>query len=564
MSPPTELPDPDEFDFEDGETSVGTDLFGTQQVPDYPVLSQLGRYEILGRIARGGMAEVYLARCREDDGSVRHVVVKRVLTELQRDPAILQMFLEEGHIAHRLFHPNICHVYESGEVDGRTFMALEWVHGTSLREAVQRAGPRGALPLPVVAHVIARVADALEYVHHATGIDGRPLSIIHQDVTPHNVMINWRGQVKLLDFGIAKTAAQAKTGAATPQGKYEYMSPEQVRGAPIDARSDVFALGVCLYEGLASRSLYGRDGGMVQVMTAIVEGPVPSARAVRPDVPRELDVIVQKALAKRPEERWASAGEMARALDAWIASKGTPVADVRVAMSIGSLYSVDEKTPLPKHAAQLTGALPAMTDEQANELLDPGGGWAESFRHDDFDPPAPIAAFAPPPATRAPVPPARSLPPRRPLPPAPGLRPPASDLGAPAAGASPFAHAPAQAFQPGASPFAHAPAPAFQPAAPGASSFAHAQAPAFQPAAPHPGPAATSFPSAPAATVGPLPAARASAPVARWAMVRKVAPWAMVRKVALVALAVLGVVTIAAGLVLLGVGLYRLATTGAL
>jgi eukaryotic-like serine/threonine-protein kinase len=246
----------DDFD-DDGEmgrTSVGTDLFGTQEVPQYPAVARLGQFEILGRIARGGMAEVYLARERADDGSVRHVVVKRVLTEMQHDAAMLGMFLDEGRIALRLFHPNVCHVYECGEANGLTFMALEWVHGTSLREVIRRAGPRGGLPVPVAVHVIAKIAGALEYVHHAKGIDGRPLSIVHQDVTPHNVMLSWKGQVKLLDFGIAKTSAEAEHGTAVPQGKFEYMSPEQVRGEPIDARSDIFALGVCLYEALTSRA----------------------------------------------------------------------------------------------------------------------------------------------------------------------------------------------------------------------------------------------------------------------------------------------------------------------
>jgi serine/threonine-protein kinase len=369
-------------DFDDGElerTSVGVnELFGAQEVPQYPAVAKLGQFEILGRIARGGMAEVYLARDRAEDGSVRHVVVKRVLTEMQHDAAMLRMFLDEGAIALRLFHPNVCHVYECGEANGLTFMALEWVHGTSLREVIRRAGPRGGIPVPVAVHVIARIAGALEYVHHAKGVDGRPLSIVHQDVTPHNVMLSWKGQVKLLDFGIAKTSAQAEHGASVPQGKFEYMSPEQVRGEPIDARSDVFALGVCLYEALTARSLYSRESPP-QIMTAIVEEPVPSIRSVRPDLPDALDRIVRRALAKRRDERFASAGEMEKALDAWLQKNGHTVADVRVALAVSGLFTPAEKAPLPPGAANLTGTLAAISEREA--ITAAQESWAERFDH---------------------------------------------------------------------------------------------------------------------------------------------------------------------------------------
>jgi serine/threonine protein kinase len=220
----TDLPEEDGLDFDDGEmgaTSVGTDLFKAVEVPAYPAIAKIGPYEILGRLARGGMAEVYLARTREDDGSVTHVVVKRMLSEIENDPAMRALFLEEGRTAMRLFHPNICHAYDVGESSGMTYMALEWVHGVSLRDAVRRAGQKG-LPIPVVAHVAAKV------------LDGRALGLVHQDVTPHNVMIRWTGEVKLLDFGIAKQAGQGVERGKAIQGKYEYMSPEQVRGRPLD------------------------------------------------------------------------------------------------------------------------------------------------------------------------------------------------------------------------------------------------------------------------------------------------------------------------------------------
>jgi serine/threonine-protein kinase len=263
-------------------------------------------------------------------------------------------------------------------------MVLEWVHGTSLRELVRRAKAQNAtLPVQLAVHIIAKVASALDYVHNARGLDGKPLSIIHQDVTPHNVMLSWKGQVKLLDFGIAKTSVGE--GQGVPQGKYEYMSPEQVRSEPIDPRSDVFALGVCLYEVLTGSSLYQRDG-VPQTMTAIVEEPVPSVRALRKDIPEALDRILTRALAKRPKDRFATAGEMQRALDDWLARNGGAIADVRLALTVGGYFNGAEKQPLPKHAAQFTGTFAALTGAKPSRASEPEVDveqpeWAQSFQH---------------------------------------------------------------------------------------------------------------------------------------------------------------------------------------
>lgn len=379
---------------DDGEmesTTLGVDLFGTQDVPVYPAVAQLGRYEILGRLARGGMAEIYLARAREDDGSTRHVVVKRVLTEMQHEPEMLRLFVEEGRTALRLFHPHVCHVYDVEETNGLTYMVLEWVHGTSLREVVRRAAKqKGALPVALGVHVIAKVASALEYVHNARGLDGKPLSIIHQDVTPHNVMLSWKGQVKLLDFGIAKTPSVDGESGGAPQGKYEYMSPEQVRGERIDPRSDVFALGICLFEVLTGRSPYARDS-IPATMTAVVEEPVPSIRSVKAELPEGLDRIVQRALAKRRDDRFQTAGDMQKALEDWLARNGGAIADVRLALTVGGYFSPAEKQPLPPHATEitgtfavLTGAAPAPTEPAAD------APWVERFDHETGSPPAPI------------------------------------------------------------------------------------------------------------------------------------------------------------------------------
>jgi serine/threonine-protein kinase len=396
------------LDFDDGEmgaTSVGTELFKSVEVPAYPAIARIGRYEILGRLARGGMAEVYLARAREDDGSVTHVVVKRVLSEIENDPEMRAMFLDEGRTALRLFHPNVCHAYEVGEASGMTFLALEWVHGVSLRDAVRRAGQKG-LPVPVVVHIASKVLGALEYVHTAKGVDGRQLGLVHQDVTPHNVMMRWTGEVKLLDFGIAKQAGKGVERGKAIQGKYEYMSPEQVRGRPLDARSDVFAMGVCLYEALTGRQLYGRGGPQLSMM-AITNEPPPSMEADRPGISKELDAIVRRALAKNPAERWPSAAAMQAALEKWLAVNGHAVGVQRVAVALGTMFTPAEKSPLPPGAKQMTGTLQAMNVASAEQVLADASeqqSWSESFAHAPSEPPPPMPPMEPlPPAAAQPA-----------------------------------------------------------------------------------------------------------------------------------------------------------------
>jgi len=352
----------EEFDFEDSATVVDMGLAGGPDLPPYPTLAVFGPFEILGRLARGGMAEVYLARETTSAGKPRHVVLKRILPERENDAEFIRMFRDEADLATRLFHPNICHVYECGEIDGTTFMTLEFVYGVTLRKVLRRAARVGGLPPRVAAHIIGKVADALNYVHTATGVEGRPLNIIHRDVSPHNIMIGWDGRVKLLDFGIAKTTSQeADTEAGVLKGKYAYLSPEQARGKPLDGRSDIFSLGICLYEALTSRPLYHQPG-MLQTLEAIVRGPVPSPLSVTTVAP-ELDAITQRALQKRPTDRFATAAEMKEAIDDFLwRDGGAFVSPKEVADVLQQLFPDEgDRSPLPENASQLTGSFGALT-----------------------------------------------------------------------------------------------------------------------------------------------------------------------------------------------------------
>ncbi len=384
----------DLFDDEaDGATVVDTSFWNQPKVPDYPALAHFGRFEILGRIARGGMAEVYLAREWDEHGKARHLVVKRVLPEMRNDERLLRMFLDEGNVAVRLYHQNVCHVYECGEIDGETFMALEWVWGVSLHSVIERMAARDAcIPWPVAVELCAQIASALQYVHHAKGVGGKPLSIVHRDVSPHNVMVSWTGAVKLLDFGIAKTSSEHTTSGTV--GKYGYMSPEQAQSQPIDARSDLFSLGVVLYEALTSRALYDRPT-LLATLTAVVREPVPSLRAERPELPEPLEHIVGRALAKDPTHRFQSAGEMSAALRQVLRSNGHLVSQQRVALFLDGLYDEEEKKPLNTGSAKLTGSFKALTDEGALAALHVNEELHASFDHALEDPPAAPPAGAP-------------------------------------------------------------------------------------------------------------------------------------------------------------------------
>ncbi len=376
----------DDDDFDDGEnrTVVDTSFWKQPEIPHYPALATFGRFEILGRIARGGMAEVYLAREPEDDGSVRHIVVKRVLPEMEDNPDFLRMFLEEGKTAVRLYHTNVCHVYECGEIDGTAFMALEWVYGPSLQDVIRRAAAKGsAVPWPVAVEIVAQVASALQYVHHAKGVGGRPLNIVHRDVSPHNVMMSWSGNVKLLDFGIAKTSSDGDQGGGAA-GKYGYMSPEQAQSRPIDGRSDIFALGIVLYEALTGKALYDRPT-LLETLSAIVREPVPSVRTDRPELPEALDHIVQRALAKDPAARFQSAGEMRAALKQALRSTGQTVLDKRISLMLDSFFDAKDKMPLNADGKQVTGSFPALTAMGAAAAIEEVT--FETFAHDSERPP---------------------------------------------------------------------------------------------------------------------------------------------------------------------------------
>jgi len=305
--------------------------------PAPPPLARFGRYEVVSRIAYGGMAEVFLAREQTIVGATRLVAIKRMLPHVSDDGQFVSMFLDESRVALQLQHPNVCTCYEVGSEAGSPFLVMEYIDGRSLAQLIDIARGSGGLAPEIAVRIIAQVAEGLHYAHRVRDVSGVPLNIIHRDVSPSNIMIARDGQVKLLDFGVAKARSHAtKTRSGIVKGKFAYMAPEQCRGAVVDARADVFALGICLFEALTRKPLYQRESEYA-TMTAVLTDPPPSPHAVDARNPVELDAIVQCALAKLPAERFATALDFQTALESWLATTGTFVNAARIAASIERL-----------------------------------------------------------------------------------------------------------------------------------------------------------------------------------------------------------------------------------
>ncbi|MEZ4251389.1 MAG: serine/threonine-protein kinase [Polyangiales bacterium] len=337
---------------------------------DLPPVGRLGRYAVLGKLATGGMAEIFLGRDDMAHGAWRPVVIKRILPHVASDPEHVSAFVQEARLSLSLRHPNVCTVYEVGEDRGTSFLAMEYVHGVQLRDVIDHAG---ALPPALAARIVADVAAALEHAHGLCGADGAPLGIVHRDVTPENVMIGFDGSVKLLDFGIAKARTQSRlTKAGVLKGKVAYMSPEQYRGEGLDGRSDIFALGACFFEALTGQSAFDRGSEAQTVAAILFEDQPLSPRAVRADVPEALDDLVRHALARGPEDR-PTAAAFRRELEAWLVGRGRDVEDAELAAFLDiafgerrSLAPPLDRTPLeaaPRPDAVTTAAVGAELDD---------------------------------------------------------------------------------------------------------------------------------------------------------------------------------------------------------
>jgi serine/threonine-protein kinase len=277
--------------------------------------SRIARYDIVGRLASGGMAEILLARLTGPSGFERAVVVKRILPHLAAEESFRTMFLDEARIVARIRHANVVQVQELGQDGEELYLAMEYLEGESASAILRRVHrSQTHLDMTLAAYIVAEACAGLHAAHELRGPSGEPLHLVHRDVSPQNVFVTYGGEVKLLDFGIAKAAdSTARTETGTFKGKFEYASPEQCLGQPLDRRTDIFAMGVVLFELTTARRLFKRENQLL-TMRAITRGEVPNVSAIVPDYPPALERIWRKALAVEGDKRYATAAEMRREL----------------------------------------------------------------------------------------------------------------------------------------------------------------------------------------------------------------------------------------------------------
>ncbi len=302
-----------------------------------------GKYKLLERIATGGMAEIYRARMTAAAGVTKPVVIKKILPGYAGNSAFLSMFVNEARIAAGLSHGNIAQVFDFGEVDGEYFIAMEWVDGRTLSSVMRRAREKGmyTLPQPLALLIAVEMLEGLAYAHTRLDERGRPLHIVHRDVSPQNVLLSYEGQVKLVDFGIARARLAGAPEPVKPElkGKYAYFAPEQVRGAEPDARSDIFAAGVVIYEMLCGRLPF--EGKMPDVLRKLALGDFPRPRDLNPGIPTALERILLTALAVECEQRYATAEAFAEALTRHLHTAAPDVSSSARAHFMGYLFEAE-------------------------------------------------------------------------------------------------------------------------------------------------------------------------------------------------------------------------------
>jgi serine/threonine protein kinase/Tfp pilus assembly protein PilF len=291
-----------------------------------------GDYLLVDRIAQGGMAELFLAKRRGVEGFEKIVAIKRILPELSWNREFVSMFINEAKIAARLSHPNIVQIFDFGKIESYYFIAMEYVHGENLRELGKSAIAR-QIPISqqIAASIVARACAGLEHAHKKMDENGRPLRIIHRDVSPQNVLVSFEGEVKVVDFGIAKAVAEnPEATRGVLKGKLSYLSPEQVNGLNLDARSDIFAMGLVLYELLMGKKLFdGNDPG--EILDGIVHVDSNEVAKAVPHIDRRVRDVLRRSLHVDPNQRFASAGEMQIALDQYLRDSGDPGGTMQLA-----------------------------------------------------------------------------------------------------------------------------------------------------------------------------------------------------------------------------------------
>ena len=363
-----------------------------QEVSDLQDLTgkQVGRYSVVRHLASGGMAELYIARQEAMGGFEKPVVLKVLQPRYARNPRVVSMFLDEARLAAKLNHASIVHVYDVADEAGMKYIAMEYIHGETVADIVKRGlAVNKYLPLEHAVYIASETAAGLAYAHERRDPDGQVWRIVHRDVSPTNILVNYEGQTKIVDFGIARAQDELREEAGILPGKASYMSPEQVRGQGADNRSDVFALGIILYELTLCQRLY--RGAPDAVMKRIVSENVAPPTAIRRDYPAALELVVMRALEKRPEDRYQSAEEMRHDLEEFLDESGLRTGNRRLALYMNELFAQEG----PGATAGVTGPR-GFAPVRPGASTGPGGPSSQPDEDDsseelDFDRRAPLA-----------------------------------------------------------------------------------------------------------------------------------------------------------------------------
>ena len=347
-----------------------------------------GRYTLTQRIGEGGMAEVYLAQVTVAEGLSKRVVIKKIRKELADQPEFTRMFVDEAKIALGLNHANIVQVFDFGQVHGSFYLAMELIEGVDLMGLMHRVHARDErIPVVIAGYIAHQVAAGLAHAHLRRDDFGAPIGIVHRDISPHNIMLSHAGTVKILDFGIARTAARARRDAVirthtddehtdvTIQGKIAYMSPEQAIGGPLDQRSDIYSLGVVLYEMLSGELVFRHRDRLV-ALEQVRTRPLAPLRSVVPELPEALAAVVDRALAREPDDRWDTARAMQSALAAFL-HRADPVVDDEVLSAFVARFAGATPTSPPSHddltreieGSELSQVVPLAREESLRVVL---------------------------------------------------------------------------------------------------------------------------------------------------------------------------------------------------
>lgn len=364
---------------------------------------KFGKYTLLRRLAQGGMAELYLALHRSMAGFEKLVVIKRILPEMAKDKAFITMLLQEARVAATLSHPNIVTTFDVGQAESTYFIAMEHIHGEDLRSIVRAMKPKQVTEFPVehAISIVLGVAAGLAYAHERRDLNGEPLHLVHRDISPQNILVTFTGDAKLVDFGVAKAKSSAEvnvgeessgtqkvehhTRAGQLKGKIPYMSPEQARGENIDSRSDIFSLGIILFELCTGRRLF-RGGNEGETLRMIVDGEYPRPSTLNAKISASLEAVIMKALAKNAEERYQTAREMQAELELLVRSEQLAVSTLSLANWMQFLF--EEKLAHQKEALLQGKQLADVIAAESPEDYTSGGTFAGSLSLAPAQPPS--------------------------------------------------------------------------------------------------------------------------------------------------------------------------------